>query len=136
MKFVQNIFFGLSASIISGVLSGVLFAKPIPTKYGEMQNGHVTAEALTAIKADSEQARLTLEPARYASIVKDPSKATTDAERIAALAAREIIYLVDRSGSMSGQDDDPTGQQRKNWTLWNSAFEAGKSLFEIGRAHV
>jgi hypothetical protein len=127
MNITRTLFFGLSASLFSGIL----FAKPLPTKYAEMENGHVTTTCLTEIKHDSEIARKTLEPARYEAIVKDPSKATTDSERIAALAAREIIYLVDRSGSMSGTDEDPSGQNRKNWTLWNSALEAGKSLFEV-----
>ncbi len=85
------------------------------------------------MQKDSEAARSTLEPTRYEAIVKDPSKASSDAERIAALAAREIIYMVDRSGSMGSDDNDLTGQNRKPWVLWDSAREAGKSLFEVAR---
>jgi hypothetical protein len=128
MKTSSHLVLGLGISLVASAL----FAKGIPTKYGEMQNGHVAPQALAEIKKESEQARTTLEPARYSAIIKDPSAAKTDQERLAILAAREIIYMVDRSGSMSGNDTDPTGQGRKNWQLWDSAREAGKSLFEVG----
>ena len=127
MRFTSRLTLFLSTSLISGLL----FAKPLPTKYSEMQNGHVTQDCLKTIQADSQTARETLEPARYEAIVKDPTKATSDAERIAALAAREIIYLVDRIGNISGCHEYPTGQKRPKWTLWDSALEAGKSLFEV-----
>jgi hypothetical protein len=121
------LYIGLHASIITGSL----FAKPLPSKYGQMQNGHVTSACLSDIKRDSENARNNLDPARYGEIVRDPQQARSDEERIAALAAREIIYLVDRSGSMAAADSDPTGYRRGNWSRWDSALEVGKSLFEV-----
>lgn len=130
MRFPYHLCLGLSVSFLSSILWG----KALPSQYSGMTNGHVDNKALAEIKKDSEAARSTLEPARYQAIVKDPSIAKTDQERIAALAAREIIYMVDRSGSMGGGDSDPTGQNRKPWTLWQSALEAGKSLFEVARS--
>lgn len=115
-------------------LASSLFAKGMPSQYAGMKDGHVDPKALTQIASKSVQARTTLEPARYAAIIKNPNVAKTDQERLAILAAREIIYMVDRSGSMSGEDNDPTGQNRKPWSLWDSAREAGRSLFEVGQS--
>jgi hypothetical protein len=127
---IRNSKLALAFSLSLG--TGVLMAKTMPTTYGKMTDGHVDPQCLAQIQRDSEQVRATLEPARYMAIVKDPyHNARTDQEKIAALAAREIIYLVDRSGSMSGNDNDPTGNKRAGWTLWKSALEAGKSLLEV-----
>ena len=117
------------------VFTGMAMAKPIPTSYSGMENGHVAPASLQKIAEDAAYVQKNYTPQQYQEIVEDPyNNAKNDKERVAAIAAREIIFMVDRSGSMSGTDDDPTGKRRPNWTLWKSAKEAAISLFEVSLA--
>ena len=116
-------------------VSGIGLAKPLPSKYGKMQGGHIAPSALKEIKKDAQEVIHNYSPDQYQRLVEDPyHNAKTDQEKIAAIAAREIIFLVDRSGSMGGRDEDPTGRKRTPWTLWRSAEEAAISLFEVATA--
>ena len=102
------------------LLTSAVNAKPLPSKYGKMQGGHAAPSALQEIKKDAEYVQNNYTQAQYQRIVEDPyNNAKSDEEKVAAIAAREIIFLVDRSGSMGGQDQDPSGKNR-----------------QIGRAHV
>lgn len=126
----------LGSMLIAGAtIAGTTIAKPIPHKYGQMKDGHVAKESLQQISEDARYVQEKYTKEQYLEIVEDPyNNAKTDQEKIAAIAAREIIFMVDRSYSMSDGDQDPTGQNRRNWTLWRSAEEAAISLFEVALA--
>ena len=68
---------------------------------------------------------------QYIDIVRDPQMARNDRERLAGLAAREVFILVDRSGSMTLPDNDPTGRHSRGWTRWDSARIAAQSIIEL-----
>jgi hypothetical protein len=68
----------------------------------------------------------------YREMVANPQTAKTDAQKIAAISARELFLLVDRSGSMNKNDNNPiTGAPERDWNRWKSAEVAAESLSEL-----
>jgi hypothetical protein len=131
-----------------------------PTELAVVEHGKVPPATLAKIHDTSETAFHTFEanPARYQELVANPMHATTNAEKVGIMAAREIFLIVDKSGSMSGSDTNPTlsnDQIKKGvsswfggstsaaarglapqapWTLWDSARVATESILELSLA--
>jgi len=113
----------------SSVLGGSLLAKPLPAM--KTENGKMTEEAKSQVMKDIAWGEANMTDAHYANIVKDPQLARNDQERMTALKAREIFVLIDRSGSMSEEDKNPTGGSDEGWTRWKSAKMAAESIAEL-----
>ncbi len=111
--------------------ASLLFAKPIKNELAAPVDGKLTASALAEVKRAAETGKKSMSQADYEDVVADPQKAKTDAQRVAGLSAREMIILVDKSGSMRMEDDNPTGAPSANWTRWDSARIAAESLSEL-----
>lgn len=131
-----------------------------PEELAVVEHGKVPPATLAKIHDTSETAFATFEanPARYQELVVNPTHATTNAEKVGIMAAREIFLIIDKSGSMSGSDTNPTlsNDQIKQgvsswfggktsasarttapqapWTLWDSARVATESILELSLA--
>ncbi len=108
-----------------------IMAKPIKNALAAPEKGKLTPAALDQIKEAADTGKASLTQSEYEDIVADPQKAKTDTQRVAGLSAREMILLVDKSGSMEKPDDNPTGGPATNWTRWDSARIAAESLSEL-----
>ncbi len=108
-----------------------IMAKPIKNSLAAPEKGKLTPAALDQIKDAADTGKASLTQSEYEDIVADPQKAKTDAQRVAGLSAREMILMVDKSGSMSNGDDNPTGSSSSHWTRWDSARIAAESLSEL-----
>ena len=118
--------------IASLALSGLAAAKPVKNKYGVTQNGKMPEPVRQELARDVVQTKQNMSQEHYEDIVKDPQKALNDQERIAGLSAREVFILVDRSGSMNADDENPTGRSTgQKWTRWDSARVAAESIAEL-----
>lgn len=112
-------------------MTGISLAKPIKTKYGKTQNGKMRASDLEDLSTEVIGSQKKMSNDHFVEVVADPQKARNDQERLAALSAREIFILVDRSGSMGSNDDNPTGRRSPSWTRWDSARVAAESIVEL-----
>jgi len=134
--------------------------KQQPTELAVVEHGKIPPTTLTTIHNTAETAFHTFEenPARYQELVANPSKATTNEEKVGIMAAREIFLIIDKSGSMSGSDTNPTlsneqikkgvsswfggktsasartHESRGLWTLWDSARVATEAILELSLA--
>ncbi|NRA43777.1 MAG: hypothetical protein HRU09_02350 [Oligoflexales bacterium] len=118
--------------IVMALLSvGVVHAKPIKNKYGKTENGKMRSSDLEDLSAEVVSSQQQMSNEHFVEVVADPQKAINDQERLAALSAREIFILVDRSGSMGASDENPTGQRSSRWTRWDSARVAAESIVEL-----
>ena len=108
-----------------------VFAKPIKNELAAPEKGKLTPAALDKIRDTADAGKSSMTQSEYADVVADPQKAKTDAQRVAGLSAREMIILVDKSGSMETPDENPTGGSAANWTRWDSARIAAESLSEL-----
>lgn len=106
-------------------------AKPIKNKYGNTENGKMRQSDLEELAVEVVSSQQAMSNEHYIEVVADPQKAKNDNERLAALSAREIFILVDRSGSMGVSDNNPTGQSSRKWTRWDSARVAAESIVEL-----
>ena len=106
-------------------------AKPIKNKYGATKNGKMTAQSLNKLSQEVIVAQSNMSQQQYEDVIADPQKARNDQERLAGLSAREVFILVDRSGSMNAEDEDPTGTTRGKWTRWDSSRVAAESIAEL-----
>ena len=109
-------------------------AKPIKNKYGYTENGKMRQSDLEDLAAEVVSSQKSMSNEHYVEVVADPQKANNDRERLAALSAREIFILIDRSGSMGTHDENPTGQKQSmwtSWTRWDSARVAAESIVEL-----
>ena len=98
-------------------------------EFGQTQYGKMPAKARQEMADEIAVAPLTDE--HYAEVVRNPSTARNDQERLAGLAARQVFILVDRSGSMQFRDSNPTDPNKWHWTRWDSARVATESLAEV-----
>jgi len=121
-------------TLASALVAGAALGKPIVNKFGTVENGKMSKQSLTELTTVVQQTQSTITQQHYEEIVADPQKARTDEERVVGLSAREFFLLVDRSGSMSAPDENPTGGSSSSWTRWNSAKVAGESLLELAIA--
>ena len=139
--------------IVSLAYASVATAKPVKNKYGVTQNGKMPAPVRQELAQEVEHTMQNMSQEHYEDIVKDPQLARNDQERIAGLSAREVFILVDRSGSMNADDENPTtpskaqgygqqqsmgyGQQQSmgsgssRWSRWDSARVAAESIAEL-----
>ncbi len=122
------------ASVI--LLSPLTYAKSLKDKLGSTQNGVMAPSNKAELTRTMYDAQNNVDRRRYDDIVSNPEAAHNDHERMIALASREIFILIDRSGSMSSKDNDPTVQHDYNgknysWTRWESARVAVKSIMEV-----
>jgi hypothetical protein len=110
-------------------------------EYAVVVYGKPTKESLDKITEAADKAFdiFSENPEKFQELVKNPMLASTSEEKIGIMGMREIILLIDKSGSMSGQDSNPqlttpenTNQPR--WTLWDSARVATESILEISLA--
>ena len=108
-----------------------VFAKPIKNKYGKTENGKMRKSDLEDLSNEVISSQQAMTNEHYVEVVADPQQARNDQERLAALSAREIFILVDRSGSMGSRDENPTGQRSGSWTRWDSARVAAESIVEL-----
>lgn len=142
-----------------------ILKQPHPTELAVVEHAKVPANTLSTIHNTSEEAFKQFEknPQRYQELVANPKAAKTKEEKVGIMAAREILFVIDESGSMSGEDTDPrltneevkkggwfgagswgsntSGQQssalthqQQRWTLWNSACVATESVMELSLA--
>ena len=117
--------------VFSAVFVGTQ-AKPVKKKYGTTQNGKMPEDLRQKMAAEIQLAQNAMTDEHYAEVVYNPEKARNDQEKLASLAAREVFVLVDRSGSMTIKDKNPTGAQSfRTWTRWNSARVAAEALAEV-----
>lgn len=114
--------------------SGSVNAKSIKNKFGKTQGGRMQQTTLTQISNTVEHTLTNIDQSRYEDIVANPEAARSDEEKLAALSAREIFILVDRSGSMNAPDDNPTGAYKSGWNRWQSANVASQSISELALA--
>ena len=124
------------SSLYAGLLfSGVSQAKSIKNKYGVTQGGKVPQSQLNGISNEIQSTLGQMDQSHYEDIVANPELALNDEERLAALSAREIFILVDRSGSMNAPDENPAGMRSyQSWTRWDSARVAAESISELAIA--
>ncbi len=108
-----------------------IFAKPIKNSLAAPEQGKLTPATLDKIRDTADAGKSSMTQSEYEDVVADPQKAKTDAQRVAGLSAREMIILVDKSGSMEKPDENPTGGSAANWTRWDSARIAAESLSEL-----
>jgi uncharacterized protein YegL len=105
-----------------------------------LNNGKQSEESLELITKSSNAAFIEFEnnPDRYKMLVSNPTLAKNNEEKIGIMSAREIILLIDKSGSMSGLDVNPQIntklQKQQKWTLWDSARVATESILEVSLA--
>lgn len=121
-----------------------------------LEKGRTSKASLDIITASSNAAfeEFQENPEKYKQLVENPNLATSKEERIGIMSAREIIILIDKSGSMSGSDVNPQEEsitQKKwsiwggssseepqktsqKWTLWDSARVATESILEVSLA--
>ncbi|NRA46898.1 MAG: VWA domain-containing protein [Oligoflexales bacterium] len=125
------------SSVYAGLIfSGVSLGKSIKNKYGVTQGGKVPQSQLNGISYEIQSTLGHMDQSHYEDIVANPELAVNDEERLAALSAREIFILVDRSGSMNAPDENPSGMRSysQNWTRWDSARVAAESISELAIA--
>jgi hypothetical protein len=113
------------------VFTNSIYAKPIKNKYGATEQGKMPKKKLEELSREVVSAQSGMSQSHYEDVVADPQKARNDRERLAGLSAREVFILVDRSGSMTADDDDPTGSSQRSWSRWNSAQVAAESIAEL-----
>ncbi|MFK7824967.1 MAG: VWA domain-containing protein [Oligoflexales bacterium] len=124
--------FPVAVGIASLALAGIAAAKPVKNKYGVTKNGKMPEPVRQELTRDVEKTKANMSQEHYEDIVKDPQLAKNDQEKIAGLSAREVFILVDRSGSMNAEDENPTGQSMgQQWTRWDSARVAAESISEL-----
>ncbi len=121
----------LSLVCAVSISAPLVFAKPIVNTIDAPVGGKLTTGALEQIKDAARTGKASLSQSEYEDVVADPQKARTDGQKVAALSAREMIIMVDKSGSMNRSDDNPTGGASANWTRWDSARIAAESLSEL-----
>jgi len=122
-----------TAAVVGMMVSGYQAqAKPIKKKYGTTQNGKMPEQLRNDMASEIEFAQRNMTDQHYEDIIADPQKARNDQERLASLSAREVFILVDRSGSMTTKDENPTGARvQGKWTRWNSAKVAAEGIAEV-----
>ena len=133
---MKRMILGLALStVVSGLTCAELaFAKKVKNKYGVVENGKMPQKNLEDLSRDVQKTLGNMDQRHYEDIVADPSQARNDQEKVAALSAREIFILVDRSGSMNAKDDNPSGVFSSGWTRWDSARVAAESISELAIA--
>jgi len=125
----------VASTLITGMaLTGIAYSKTVKNKYGHVENGKMPKQNLEDLSHDVHRVLGNMDQQHYEDIVADPGQARNDEERMAALSAREIFILVDRSGSMNAPDDNPSGGLSHNWTRWDSARTAAESISELAIA--
>ena len=124
------------SSVYAGLLlSGAAHGKSIKNKYGVTNGGKVPQSQLNGISHEIQTTLGHMDQSHYEDIVANPELAVNDEERLAALSAREIFILVDRSGSMNAPDENPAGTRTsQQWTRWDSARVAAESISELAIA--
>lgn len=132
-KILKNL---VMTSVYAGLaFSGVASGKSIKNKFGTTDKGKVPQSQLNGIKNEIQTTLGKMDQSHYEDIVANPELAINDEERLAALSAREIFILVDRSGSMNAPDENPSGaKSHYNWTRWDSARVAAESISELAIA--
>ena len=106
----------------------------MPSKFGITKFGRVPKHILKAISKEIHIAQTGLTQKHYEEIVRNPELAINDSERLAALSAREVLVLIDQSGSMNAPDECPInikGQGKVNWTRWDSANVATQEIVNM-----
>lgn len=133
---MKQILLGIAlSSVMTGITcTDLAFAKKVKNKYGVVENGKMPQKNLEDLSRDVKKTLGNMDQRHYEDIVSDPSQARNDQEKVAALSAREIFILVDRSGSMNAKDDNPSGTFSSGWTRWDSARVAAESISELAIA--
>jgi len=109
----------------------VVSGHSLKQRFGVCENGRIPQEILLSIRNIVQSSQAMMSQEHFEDIVSDPYRARNDQERLAALSAREMFILVDRSGSMNARDEAPSSVFRGSWTRWDSAKVATKSFVEL-----
>jgi len=128
---LKNLTVSLGLLLSTSIVTGIATAKPVKNKYGVTKNGHMPEEVRQDLSQEVVKAQQNMTQEHYEDIVRNPYEARNDQERLASLSAREVIILVDRSGSMNAPDENPTGKHSQGWTRWDSAKVAAQSISEL-----
>lgn len=104
-------------------------------RFGVVENGLLMPLKLDELASQLMASLQTLTDQRYVKVALDPEQAKNDHERLAALEAREIFILVDRSLGMSSPHRFTLGRNAfQTSTLWEVARYATTSIVQVASA--
>lgn len=129
---MKSLTISLGLMLSTSFMTQMATAKPVKNKYGKTENGHMPENLRQDLAREVVTAQENMTQEHYEDIVRDPYAARNEQEKLASLSAREVIILVDRSGSMNANDENPTGRSNgQKWTRWDSARVAAQSIAEL-----